>query len=137
MIIFGLMTIINVRQIQSRLRPIILSRINLNHDQILKRIPSKKRLKKRIDRHLLLMLFVQIFLLIILTFPQAIQKLYSTYTFQLNKTALGNAIDNFLYGFLLLLTYIASGIPFYINILCGGKIFRNAFFNIPKFIYRN
>lgn len=139
MIIFSLLTICNVRKIQTRLQPHYISHADLHSDtniHISTRIPSQTRLKKKIDRHLFFMLAIQILFLTLLTFPQAIQKLHSTFTIRFGKNAWELAVDNFIYGVLILFTYVACGSSFYISILCGGKVFRDAFFNIPKFVCR-
>ncbi|CAF3697081.1 unnamed protein product [Rotaria sp. Silwood1] len=75
---------------------------------------------------------IEVILLILLIFPQAIQKLYATITLDENKSEYNKAIDNFVYNFALLLTFIASGMPFYIYTLCGGSVFRKALFNVFK-----
>ena len=72
------------------------------------------------------MLFIQILLLCVFTLPQAIQKLYSTLTANQILTPLNTAINNFVFNFVLLLTYFANGMPFYIYTLSGGTVFRTA-----------
>lgn len=79
---------------------------------------------KSTDHRLLLMLLVQVFLYTFFAFPFVIQRIYSTMTLDLIKSDLQYAIENFLYNFLLLLSFIANGIPFYIYTLSGGQIFR-------------
>jgi hypothetical protein len=75
------------------------------------------------------MLFFQILLLSFFTLPQAIQNLYSTLTSNQIQSPLQTAINNFIFNLVLLLTYFANGMPFYIYTLNGGIIFRNALKN--------
>ncbi|CAF1527913.1 unnamed protein product [Adineta steineri] len=42
------------------------------------------------------------------------------------------AIENMLYNFVLLLTYLANGIPFYVYTLSSGTVFRKAFFDLIR-----
>lgn len=138
--IFGLLTIGNVRKTQLRLQPQQQSASHTDlhhirsHNNNSGQMPVQTRLKKKIDRRLIFVLAVRILLLIILTFPQAIQKLYSTFTIYFGDDPSNSSLNNLLYELLLLLTYISSGSTFYISIICGGKIFRDAFHNIPKFV---
>jgi hypothetical protein len=90
---------------------------------------------KKTDYHLLFMLIAQIFLYSFFTLPQAIQKIYSTFTEEQIKSALQNAIENMVFNLLLLLTYFSSGMPFYIYTLCGGQIFRKTLIEIFKRIW--
>ncbi|CAF0728533.1 unnamed protein product [Adineta steineri] len=130
MCIFGLMTISNIRRIhfnkstQSKLLDI--------NDKNKKTIKPKKQKRKRIDRYLRHVLFVQIIFLTILTIPQVIEKLYTTLTMNQMKSSLNITIDNFIYNIVLLLTYLASGMPFYIYTLSGGNTFRNALMDLFK-----
>lgn len=136
-IIFGLLIIDNVRKIQLRLQPQSISHNDHHHSGLNNasgRIQRQAQLKKKVDRQLIFVLAVRILLLTTLTFPQAAQKLYSTFTTYFGNDPSNSSLDNFLYEVLLLLTYISSGSTFYISIICGGKILRDAFHNIPKFI---
>jgi hypothetical protein len=119
MIIFGLITISNIRHRHD----CILIRNYITENNFLN---QQKRRWKKIDRYLRRMLFLQIILLIFLTLPQTIHKLYSTLTLYKQKSHIQNAIDRVLYKSDLLLPYLASGMPFYIYTLTGGKVFRNA-----------
>lgn len=133
MSIFGLMTIFNIKQSQRLTR-----RINpLGTIPVAATISSdnqQKHFKRKNDRHLLFMLFIQVILLTLLTFPQAIQKIYSTLTEKDISNTYDQSMNNFIYSFVLLLSYIASGIPFYIYTLCGGKMFRNALYNLFRLL---
>lgn len=125
MIIFGLMTIINVRHTQHRVQA-----GNMHS------ISSGQRRSKKTDHYLLIMLFVQVILFAIFTLPQNIQKFISYgQTNQINS-ALDNAIENFIFNFFLLLAYLANGISFYIYTLFGGSVFRNELLKLAQNIYR-
>lgn len=118
MIYFSALIISNVHQTRRRIHAF---NIPIRNDRL-------QRTKKK-DGQLLIMLLVQVIFIIILTFPQAIQKLYSTIILDLDNTSLKSslttAIENFLFNLVVLLTYLASGLPFYIYTLSGGSIFRN------------
>jgi hypothetical protein len=91
---------------------------------------EQKQRWKKLDRYLRRMLLLQVILLICFTLPQAMHKLYSTLTFSKEKSELQLAIDRFIYNFDLLLPYLASGMPFYVYTLTGGKVFQNALRNL-------
>ncbi|CAF0797682.1 unnamed protein product [Adineta steineri] len=132
MFIFGLMIISNVRQTQARLRPVNMSvDSNKGHNSTTIGIGRQNQQKKR-DRQLLKMLFVQILVILALTFPLALSKLYTTFTRNTYKSPLQNAIENFIFNLLLNLVNAASGMPFYIYTLTGGSIFRKALFDLLK-----
>ncbi len=90
---------------------------------------------KKIDRYLRHVLFKQIILLTIFTLPQVIEKLYTTLTINTDKFLLHTTIDSFIYNFVLLLTYVASGMPFYIYTLSGRSIFRTTFLHLLRVLY--
>jgi hypothetical protein len=131
MFLFGFMTLANVRKSKYRSQSSLLPKIR---HRIISNDPRQSY--KQIDRHLLIMLLVQISFLALFTFPQAIQQIYSTITRNQFKTFLQITIENSVYSFVLLLTYLASGIPFYIYTLSGGCIFRQAFFMLIRRIKR-
>ena len=126
MLIFGLLTILNVRQTRRRVQ----MGSNIRNPTIANR--QDRLFKKKIDHHLFKMLIVEIILLTFFMLPQAIHKLYTTITNHENKSQYDITVDNFLYRIVLLFTFIASGIPFYIYTLCGGDIFRKALLKIFK-----
>jgi hypothetical protein len=123
MILFGFLTISNVRKMHYRAQISFRSRFN----QTLITREYRRRFKS-IDRHLLVMLLVQISFLTIFTLPQTIEMIYLTITTNQFKSSLQNTIENSIFTFSLLLTYLASGIPFYIYTLSGGRLFRERFF---------
>jgi hypothetical protein len=131
---FSVMIIMNVRRVQRRVAALVIPRANINtvnNDRL-------QRTKKK-DRQLLVMLLVQVICIVALTFPQAIQKVYSTMVLYIDgptESALRTAIENFIFAFVVLLTNIASGLPFYIYTLSGGSVFRNAFWQVLRIIRR-
>ncbi|CAF3412983.1 unnamed protein product [Rotaria sp. Silwood1] len=127
MFLFGFMTMSNVRKLKHRLQSPLLPRMSNPTN------PNDQRQRfRRIDRYLLIMLLVQISFLALFTLPQAIQQIYSTITRNKDKTSVQNTIENSIYSFGLLFTYLASGMPFYIYTLSGGCVFREAFFTLLR-----
>ncbi|CAF0965882.1 unnamed protein product [Adineta ricciae] len=124
MFLFGFMTMSNVRRSKHRVQtPLLLrTRHTLNENDI------RLHRFRFIDRHLLIMLLVQISFFALLTVPQAFQQIYSTMTRNNGKSSLQITIENAVFSFVILLSYLASGVPFYIYTLCGGRVFREAFF---------
>ena len=129
MFIFGLMTIINIRQIKNRVQTTSTTEVHTNTGQ------GTELSKKKLDRRLFLMLAFQIVLLSLFTLPQAGQKLYSTLVSDAGQTALKKAIDNFIFNLLLLFTYLANGMSFYIYTLSGGTIFRDTLKDLTRKIF--
>lgn len=125
--IFGLMTISNVRQSQHRLVP-----GNVSSTQKNTRARSKKT-----DNYLLIILFIQVILLACLTLPLAIQRLYATLTVNIEKSRLQMKIEDFIYQILMLITFLAFGIQFYVTTLGGGSVFRKALFKVQQSILKN
>jgi len=129
------MTILNIHHVKSRIH--ITSTIRLNPVRNSAIVEQQTQVsKKKLDRRLFFMLIVQILLLSLFTLPQAIQKLYSTLISNQIQSPIKTAIDNFAFNFVLLLTYCANGIPFYIYTLSGGTIFRNALKDLIQTISR-
>ena len=119
MVLFGILTMSNVRKLHHRFQIPLLTKfpptaITSEHRQRL----------KSIDRRLLIMLLIQISFLTLLTLPQALEMIYLTITRTRLKSPLQHTIENSIFNFSLLLTYLASGIPFYIYTLSGGRVFR-------------
>jgi hypothetical protein len=133
MIIFGLMAISNVREVRSYIesrKGSLTKRMNTKNVIF---ISKQTRSWKKLERHLRRMLLLQVIVVILLTLPQAIHKLYLTMTSNAQKSALEYSFDRFLYNLDLLLPYLESGMPFYIYTLTGGQVFRRA---LAKLIYR-
>lgn len=126
MTIFGILTISNIHKTRTCMEPRKLSLRHSGNERVLTIQRRQKQRWKKIDRYLRRMLFLQIMSLIILTFPQAIHKLYFTMTSTNNKSSLQYDFDRFLYNFELLLPFLESALPFYVYTLAGGKVFRNA-----------
>ncbi|CAF0913775.1 unnamed protein product [Adineta ricciae] len=134
MIVFGMRTIYHIHQVQSRVQPVHVT--NADHHQPTtagSREHSHNPWKKH-DRHLFLMLIVQVIIQSILTIPQVIAKFYISATMGDEQTPLKLSIDHFLYNFALLLSFLANGMPFYIYTLCGGNIFRQPLLNLTNMI---
>ena len=132
MLIFGLMIISNVRQTQARLQPInTTNNSHANNNTTTISNAGQNQQRKR-DRQLLIMLFVQVLVMLVLTGPIALSKLYITITRNRPKSALQNTIENFIFGLFLLLANIAAGMPFYIYTLSGGTLFRKTLFDLIK-----
>ncbi|CAF3589909.1 unnamed protein product [Rotaria sp. Silwood2] len=125
MIIFGLLTISHVHHSHSRIQ---------NKTSRSANIPStiQEIHVKKVDRHLLRMLIIQVLLLFILCIPQAIEKFHITFKPFNSESALEDAIKEFLYNTEVLLAFIASSMPFYIYTLAGGSIFRKAFLDLIR-----
>jgi hypothetical protein len=136
MMIFGMMTISNVRQTQRRLRPLPMSTL-VSANNTASMIPDRQQQRsKKTDRHLLLMLFFQVIVLTLLSLPFAIVEMYSTLTVAYVKSPLQIGIENFVFNFALLLVYLCCGTPFYIYTLCGGSVFGRALLNVVKNVRR-
>lgn len=125
MIIFGLMTISNIHHVRVRVHNT--ANTSINHLS-----QGKEAKYRKLDHHLFRMLLIQIFLLIVLCVPQAIQKFHVTFKPFDSESELEDAIRHFLYNITLLLAFIASGMPFYIYTLAGGKVFRETFFDLMR-----
>lgn len=125
MFLFGFMTMSNVRKLKHRLQSPLLPRLSNPATS-----GEQRQRFRRIDRHLLIMLLVQISFLALFTLPQAIQQIYSTITRDQTKTSMQTTIESSVYSFGILLTYLASGMPFYVYTLSGGCLFRQAFFDL-------
>ncbi|CAF3484403.1 unnamed protein product [Adineta steineri] len=126
-LIFGWMTILNTRSTRNRVEPMTI--IN----QPIKISTTKKRSKKT-DQRLLIMLFVQVIFLALFTLPLALQKLYATLTMNIPKSTLQMTIEDFIYQIALICTYFATAMPFYINTLSGGYVFRKAMYSLKNSI---
>ncbi|CAF1053507.1 unnamed protein product [Rotaria sp. Silwood1] len=130
MIIFGLMTISNIRKSRLRLQPAN----KMINDHAGHNTAATEQ--KKTDRHLLIMLLVQVSLIFLFTFPLAIDKLYATITQSMPKSPLRKAIENLIFNVLLLLSNVSSGMPFYVYTLSGGSVFRKALFDFLRILSR-
>ena len=122
MLIFGLLTIRNVRQARNRAHPGAISTVSTGSNPN----GNPGNSQKRTEYRLLVMLVVQVFVFLLLGLPLGIEKLVETFTVHYEKSASQKAIDKLLYGILQQLNFLSNGIPFYIYTLVGGTIFRRA-----------
>ncbi|CAF4780645.1 unnamed protein product, partial [Rotaria socialis] len=128
---FGWITIKNVHNIHTRTH--IASRfeataVRTRTSGTSRQVPQSTKLK----RHLLKMLIVQVLLLFLFTAPHTIQQLYLTFVPNTPEQPLHNAIDKLIYDSFSLLTFIASGMPFYIYTIISGTIFRKTLLSLFK-----
>jgi hypothetical protein len=124
MLLFGLLTLKNLR----RTRRLVLPTINTqNQSQI---NSTKKR-----DNQLLVMLLLQIVIIIIFTLPFAIQKLYDTFSLQVQRTPVQAASYNLLAAILRLLSYGSHAFGFFFYTL-AARIFRMELLKIINSTYR-
>lgn len=114
MLIFGLLTISNIRQSKRLAQPSSTEAV----------IPSGN--SRKLERTLTKMLLLQVFLAIILNLPHALCILYLTITFDQVKTLVQHVTDGFIFNVLLLLPFVSSCISFYIYTL-SGSVFRRTF----------
>ncbi|CAF1116990.1 unnamed protein product [Adineta ricciae] len=126
-LVFGWLTILNTHKILSRVGPLTIT-VNARKSQVIR---NKKRSRKT-DQDLLTMLFVQVIFLAIFTLPLAVQKLYATLTKNVPKSFLQITIEDFIYQIALICTYFATAMPFYVNTLSGGSVFRKAMVNLKE-----
>ena len=119
MLIFGLLTLKNVR----RNRRLVLPTINAT---------ASKSSTNRRDNQLLVMLVLQVVIIIVFTLPFAIQKLVNNFTPATNQTSLQKAQYNILTGVLRLVSYGSHAFGFYFYTL-SARIFR---IELLKFINR-
>ncbi|CAF1340726.1 unnamed protein product [Rotaria sordida] len=130
MILFGLLTISNVRQSQNRVRALQLPNINSIMNKSSEPIAgnTERKSKQKIDRSVLRMLLVQVLFLVIFTFPLSLQKIYSSFI-QEDESSRDIAINVFSYNAAVLIYFISNGMPFYLYTLCGGAVFRKALYD--------
>lgn len=134
-LIFGLMTIYNLSKTRGRVGPATVTapsnprRKSSEHDRRQKRL-------KQLDHHLLLMVFVQVIFLALFTLPLSVHRLYATLTMNVSKSPLQSMIEEFIYQIALICTFLATGMPFYVNTLSGGSVFRKAIISLRDSILR-
>ena len=129
MIIFGLLTIFNVRRSQSRVQ--VFREVSRNTVSHLSQFKSKKT-----DRHLTRMLVMQIILLTIFCVPQGAQKFYLTINANALNSSFQKALNHLIYNIEILFTYTANVIPFYIYILASEGVFRKSFMELISRTFR-
>ncbi|UJR19576.1 hypothetical protein I4U23_022711 [Adineta vaga] len=131
MISFGFMTIKNIRHTQNRIQNLAMNSLSIEAPKTLSPV-NRDQHTRRMNRHLLKMLAVQVILFVILTCPHAIQKAYTSISASSSTQSIESAIETFIFNLVTLMNFTASGIPFYIYTLTGGSVFRNALFQLIK-----
>ncbi|CAF4578657.1 unnamed protein product, partial [Didymodactylos carnosus] len=121
MSIFGIITMYNIRHLRRQIKPVFNS--------------TNRRLVKRKDFQLILMMLIQILFVIILTFPFALEKFYSTLTENYIKSRLKLSWENLVKSIVILLLYINHSLSFYIYTLSGTS-FRKEFYHIVQITFR-
>lgn len=120
MFVFGLLTIRNVQQSRNRTVPGDMTRDHMASTAV----STQPNRSKRVDRSLLSMLLMQIFILCALSIPFAVQKVYASITADVPFNKLQIAISNMVYSIAQLFHFLSNGVPFYIYTLAGGNAFR-------------
>ncbi len=136
MLLFGILMIYNIRQVEKRVNARGISMVNTYNANIPVNMNVQQQ-KKRTDRSLLKMVFVQVVFLILCTAPYTIYKLYATLTPVVSsKSAVQNVVERLFFNLCTNLTYLATAMPFYIYTLFGGTVFRNKLLSTVKNIYQ-
>ncbi|CAF1302344.1 unnamed protein product [Didymodactylos carnosus] len=125
MLIFGLLTVRNVRSIARRIVP--------STTTTTIGVPSRMKNK---DRQLTVMLIVQVAFITIISLPFSVDRIYAVLTISLVKSNERQDIENFLYTLLNLVQFINSATSFYLFTLTG-TIFRQElkrliFYYLPR-----
>ncbi|CAF1151853.1 unnamed protein product [Adineta steineri] len=144
MIVFGSLTLRNIRRkhrrinvIQTANRPSSMATITnaipipipqqpINNTNGQNKQPSSKevnRVTQKREAQLSLILFIQIAVFVISSFPLGVYKLYSVATIYDTKSVLRVAIENTLFNIFVICAYLNNAIKFYIYTLCG-TVFR-------------
>jgi hypothetical protein len=133
MVVFGLMTISNIRQAVPRVRPRNTGTTNdPGNGTRSTTTTGQQHQHKKTDRQLLIMLFCQVIVLAILAFPLSVDRLYLTLRVNVPITTLEAAINNFVFALLSLFLYLSNGISFYIYTVSGGSVFRKGLLNVVQ-----
>lgn len=120
MLIFGLLTIINMHQSRRRTDASVTTVTTVSNSR-----------SRRTEQILTRMLFAQIFLIIILNLPHALFIIYLTITSDQSLTPVQGTINGFIFNLLLLLPFLSSCISFLLYTL-SGKIFRETLVQLGK-----
>jgi hypothetical protein len=99
MLIFGSLTLYNIRQNIHRVIPI----------QSLRTTQDDRRIMK-IQSTITIMMFTQVFLLLLCNLPSGIQKIYTTITGNYYKSPQRRAIETIIFQIVYLLAYIGLGV---------------------------
>lgn len=119
MLIFGLLTTVNIRQSNRRINPTVITVVTSNSTS------------RRTEQVLTRMLFTQVFLITILNLPHAVFIIYLTITFDQPRTPVQGTIGGFIFNILLLLPFVSSCTSFLLYTLTG-KIFRETLVQLIK-----
>lgn len=127
MILFGVLTISNVRQSHRRVQALTLHNVASVPNKSSSTTPgtSEVKVKRRADRILLRMLLAQVLVLSMFTLPLSLDKFYSTFAGD-NGSETVQAINSFVYDIAILLYFLSNGMPFYIYLFFGGTFFRKS-----------
>ncbi|CAF1137493.1 unnamed protein product [Didymodactylos carnosus] len=127
MLVFGLLTLNNIRQQSHLVLPSTQTRATT-------KFANKQN--RKTDRQLFLMLFLQVICIFLSTTPLSAQQLYSTLTASFVKDAFKMAQDSLFLAVVGNIAFIAHCSPFYLFTLAGA-IFRRELKNLFfKFVYR-
>jgi hypothetical protein len=107
MMIFGLMTISNVRHTRRRVQALRMSTLAFSNNTTVSIAARQQQRSKKTDRHLMMMLFFQVIVLTLLSLPFTIIEIYSTLTATQYKTPLQATIVNFVFNFALFVLWNA------------------------------
>ncbi|CAF3406162.1 unnamed protein product [Rotaria socialis] len=129
MILFGSLIISNVRQSQHRIQTLQLGSAGASTKRPLGSHSENSvgKFRQKTDRSLLRMLFSQVILTGIFTFPLCLDKFYSSFSGD-QGSPLVLATNAFVYDLAILAYDISNGITFYVYTLCGGTVFRKALY---------
>jgi len=119
MTIFGIKTVVHIRQSQRRIHNTTISH-------------QRQAYWTKKDHSLLLMLCIQIIIQAVLTLPQVCSKFYISLTISQLQKPLKLTVDHSLYNLTLLLSFIANTTPFYVYTLFGGHVFRKSLIDLIK-----
>ncbi|CAF1043705.1 unnamed protein product [Rotaria sordida] len=87
---------------------------------------------RKLDKHLIKMLLVQVTLLLLFTFSHAIQRLYLTFAPNPSPQSLQDPVQNLIFNLFTLFSFVASEMPIYIYTLSGSTAFRNTCLRVVK-----
>lgn len=132
MVLFGLLTVSNIRQSQRRVQIAHLDH-HTDHSRMQSTATapanSEKKTKQKMDHALLRMVLVQVSLFVIFSMPLSLQKFYVSFS-NVSSSPDDLAILSVVYNFILLISFIAHGLPFYIYAFLGGTEFRKALYTL-------
>ena len=123
MLIFGFLTIVNIRRSRRFVMPNASGTAALD---------GKSR---KTENMLTRMLLTQVFLVILLNLPHAIYIFYLTITWSRANTPVQRSIDGFIFNVLLLLPFACSCLSFFLYTLSGG-LFRQTLAELLHRVFR-